>query len=138
MAKRSADEANHGADKLPRKPSGVGSGGDAPFRGYINLNLTGEQKAAFAAWSQGEAAWNALEYHTSDGVNTSLKWVAKEGCFLASATQRRADSPNAGLVVTARGSGALLAFMRVLFCLDILSQGERWEDTQPLADPDRW
>jgi hypothetical protein len=73
-----------------------------------------------------------------DGVNLSLKLDPKGGGFLASATQRRADSPNAGLVVTARGRDAATAWGRCLFCLALLGHKERWEDTQPLANPDRW
>lgn len=135
-AKRTGD--TDGNDRPARKPSGVGAGWDAPFRGYINLSLDAAQKANYDKWAAGEGYWEALEGFTSGGVNLSLKWVPKEECFLASATQRRADSPNAGLVVTARGRAASTALGRVLYSLTILAHHERWEDTQPLADPDRW
>lgn len=128
----------NGRDKPARKPSKVGEGWNAAFRGYINLNLTAEQKAPFEKWSESASFWEALEYHTFDGVNLSVKHVPSEQCYLASATQRREASPNAGLVVTARADGAAKALGRVLFCLVILSHAERWEDVQPLAAPDRW
>lgn len=127
-----------GKDKAARKSSKVVKGWDAEFRGYINLNLSDEQKAGYEAWAESASFWEALEAFTGDGCNLSLKWVGKEGHFLASATQRREDSPNAGLVVTARGKSAGTALGRVLFTLTILARHERWEDTQPLADPDRW
>lgn len=135
MAKRGdTDGTGHAAAK-PRK---VGSGYDAPFRGYINLVLSDAQREAFTSWADGGSLWEALAFHTGDGVNLSLKLDPKGEGFLASATQRREDSPNAGLVVTARGRSAEVAWCRVLYCLTVLSHAERWEDLQPLANPDRW
>lgn len=127
-----------GADKRVRKPSTLVKSWDAAFRGYINLNLTQQEKDAFEKWAASASYWEALEFNTSDGVNLSIKWVVREECFLASGTQRREDSPNAGLVVTARASSAGKALGRLLYCLTLLNRHERWEETQPLADPDRW
>lgn len=130
--------SQNGVDKPPRKQGAMAGKYDAAFRGYINLNLTDEQKATYDAWASGASLWEALEFHVADGVNISLKIDPKGGGFLASATQRREDSPNGGLVVTARGRDAATAWGRVLFCLTVLSHAERWEDVQPLANPDRW
>ena len=130
---------DHAERKRPAKKSGqVGTKYDAEFRGYINLNLSDEQKSLYEAWSTSAHYWATLEAQVEDGVNLSLKLDPKGGGFLASATQRRADSPNAGLVVTARGRDASTAWGRVIFCLAILSEQEKWEYTQPVADPDRW
>lgn len=120
------------------KSGAVGVVHDAQFRGYVNLNLTDEQKGVFAAWLETSALWETLEAAVADGVNLSLKLDPKGGGCLASATQRRPGSPNAGLVVTARGRDAWTAWGRVLYCLTVLGHKERWEDTQPMADPDRW
>jgi len=124
--------------KRAAQSSVVGESYDAEFRGYINLDLTDDQKASWAKWagSPDEAAW--LESSVSDGVNLSLRIDPRSGGFLASATQRRVGSPNAGLCVTARAREAVSALSRVVYCLAILGEKERWEDTQPLANPDRW
>jgi hypothetical protein len=137
MAKGSYGSQN-GVDKPPRKQGGVGKGYDAPFRGYINLNLSDEQKAAYDKWAASSSLWEALEFNVAAGVNISLKLDPKSEGFLASATQRAEASPNAGLVVTARGRDAATAWGRVLYCLTVLNRKERWEETQPVADPDRW
>lgn len=113
-------------------------GADAPFRGYINVGLDDEQKADYAAWSASEAIWEALEREASGGVHLSLRRDARSSGYLASATQRDSGSPNAGLVVTARGRTAAVAWGRLLFILDVLARFKRWEDCQPVADPDRW
>ena len=127
-----------GPPKSSGKPRHVGNVDDAEFRGYINLNLTVAQKELYPAWFASGSYWEALEGLTGLGVNISLKRERKSGGFLASGTQRDPDSPNAGLCVTARASEAGNALGRLLYCLVILSKSVRWEDTQPLADPDRW
>nr|CRY97681.1 hypothetical protein [uncultured prokaryote] len=131
-------EDKNGKERPTTRKSAVGTGYDAPFRGYINLVLTDEQKVKWVAWSATESFWEALAYHVSTGVNLAVKVDPKGTGFLASATQRSQASPNAGLVVTARGSDASVALSRVVYCLVLLGHKERWEDTQPLADPDRW
>lgn len=133
------DYANkNGKQNTARKPSSVGEKYDAPFRGYVNVNLSPEQKETYVAWSNSESFWDWLQSSVEDGVNLSLKLDPKGSGYLGSATQRRSSSPNAGLVVTARGDTAAKALGRTLFCLAILGQKERWEDTAPVADPDRW
>lgn len=127
----------NGVDKSPRKQSGVGKD-DAPFRGYINLTLLPAEKEAFPEFAASDAVWSVLERHVADGENISIKRVKGEEGFLASATQRRADSVNAGLVVTARGREAAVAFLRLVYTLVLLERAESWEETQPMADPDRW
>ena len=131
-------EDKNGKERPAKREGKVGTGYDAPFRGYINLNLSDEQKADWLTWSATDSFWMQLDAFVSDGVNLAIKIDPKGSGFLASATQRREDSPNAGLVVTARGKDASIALSRVVFVLAVLGRKERWEDTQPLADPDRW
>lgn len=128
----------NGKDKTARNKSQVGESYDAPFRGYINLQLSDEQKSTWEKWQTTASVWEVLASSVGDGINISLKLDTKGQGYLASATQRRVSSPNAGLVVTARGRAAQDAFTRLLFCLAVLGHTELWEDTQPLANPDRW
>jgi len=127
-----------GSDKPVRKQSTVGSVDGASFRGYINLQLNEAEKAAWASMYSSGDLWDILDASVTLGVQYSLKRDLKSGGYMASATQRDPGSPNAGLCVTARGKTATIAFSRVLFSVGVLDRTERWEDTQPLADPDRW
>jgi hypothetical protein len=111
---------------------------NAPFRGFINVQLTEEQKAGLDAWLQTDAPWRVLETMASSGVGIAVKLDPKSAGFMASATQRNEQSTNAGLVVTTRGKSAYVSLMRLLFTLAYLSTAGRWEDVQPMADPDRW
>jgi len=113
-------------------------GYDAAFRGYINLNLSDEQKASYATWSESASPWDVFAAAVEDGVNIAVKRDPKGDGYLASATQRREDSPNAGLVCTARAKEPSLAWGRLLFILALLGHNPSWEETQPMADPDRW
>lgn len=134
---------NDHVDKKPRKkpsqqPSGVEKSYQAEFKGYINLELTDAQKAAWVEWGDTQAPFEWFAGQVEDGVNLAIRIDPKSGGFLASATQRRESSPNAGLCVTARAREPWAALSRLLYCLAILSHGETWEAVQPMANPDRW
>jgi len=111
---------------------------DAAFVGYINVTLTEDEKAGHGSWEKGGGLWETFGYSVADGVNVSIKREVKTGGYLASATQRRPSSPNAGLCVTARAKEPALALSRLLYTLDILNRSEHWTDTAAVANPDRW
>lgn len=129
---------DNGKKSVKGKPAAGASAGNAEFRGYINVNLTPEEKGAFAEWLDQDTFWTVLSGAVADGVNVAVKPDPKQAGFLASATQRREDSVNAGLCVTARAGSPELSLTRLAYILALLGRSERWEDTQPLADPDRW
>lgn len=132
------DFEQNGKKGVKGKPAASASAGSAEFRGYINVNLTPDEKGAFAAWLDQETFWAVFSAAVADGVNVAIKPDPKQAGFLASATQRREDSVNAGLCVTARAGSPELSMTRLMYILALLGRSERWEDTQPLADPDRW
>jgi hypothetical protein len=128
----------NGKEKPARKSKQMGDGYSADFRGYINVTLSPEQKAVFDEWRLSSSLWETYTASVQDGVNIAVKIDPRSEAFLASATQRREASENAGLCVTARARDPVTALERLLFVLAYLSRSERWEDIQPLADPDRW
>ena len=83
-----------------------GGGGEAEWRGYVNVELSASQKAQFDDWAATGTPWDVLEEVGGAGVVVTVK-VEKGGQgFIASATQRDAASLNAGLCVTARAKSA--------------------------------
>lgn len=134
----SKDFGDNGKGKPAGKRGEVVKAGDAAFRGYINLTLTAAEKEAYRAWAIPETVFAFFSAQVEDGVNVSIKRDPKQAGFLASATQRDASSPNAGLCVTARAGDAVTAFGRLMYVLALLSRSPSWEDTAPVADPDRW
>lgn len=127
-----------GREKRVKAASASGVSYDADFLGYINVALTQDQKTTYEKWVSSASYWETFSATVADGVQLSVKIDPKSGGFIASATQRRTDSPNAGLVVTARGREPEVAFGRLLFTLAYLGRAEKWTDLQPMADPDRW
>ena len=132
------DFGEKGRGKSAAKLSEVAAGADAEFRGYINLNLTAGEREAYKGWADPVTVFAVFAEAVADGVNVAVKPDPRAQGFLASATQRRRSSPNAGLCVTARAGDPVTALGRLMYCLGILARQERWEDTQPVADPDRW
>jgi len=110
--------------------------GSAEFRGFINLDLSDEQKAAFPGWLDSIVQADFMDDYCKDGVVLSVKADSKGGGYMASATQKRVGSANAGLACTARARDSVTALQRLLYTLALL--GSDWEKTQPLANPDRW
>lgn len=133
---RAADESK--LKKSSGKPDQVATSHEATFRGFVNVDLSESDKRDFVIWSETAGWWDVFQSQSRDGVAISTKYSDKEKCFLSSGTQRRTSSPNAGLVVTARSAEPGKAFMRLLYILMMLGKKERWEFTQPIADPDRW
>lgn len=138
MASKKQYGSQNGVGRPAPVTEGRGEGYNASFRGYLNYTATELEKANFDVWAGSQSLWDTLAFEVLDGVNLALKYDPKNRCCLASATQRREGSVNAGLCVTARASEPWKAFARLLFLLAILSKGERWEDTVPLAQSDRW
>jgi hypothetical protein len=137
LAKQTWEEKQE-ARAVARDKASARPAGDASFRGYVNVSLTDDQKSGYEAWGASAALWDAFDKQVGRGVHVSVKWEEKRDCFLASGTQRSATSPNAGLVVTARAADPATALGRLLYTLTFLDTAERWEDLQPMADPNRW
>lgn len=116
----------------------VGDGYDAPFRGYLNVPMSAELKEEWRVWSETTEWVDVLSREVENGVAVSVKIDARGNGYIASGTQRAANSPNSGLCVTARGGEPGVALSRLLFCLAYLGKADRWEDVQSVADPDRW
>lgn len=139
MGSRGNYGEQNGKEKPTRKSGEVGAGDDVAFRGYINLELSAEDKERFGSWLASDAATSMFDAAVTDGCHLSLKRDPKTaGGFLATATNRRADSPNAGLCVTARAKEPQLALWRLVYCLELLYTTGHWEDRQAVANPDRW
>lgn len=132
------DFGTNGKNKPAGKSREMGKAEDAAFRGYINITLSSAEKEAYPAWATPETVFAVFSEAVAIGVNVSVKPDPKQVGFLASATQRDAGSVNAGLCVTARAGDAVTAFGRLMYILGILARSPSWEDTAPMANPDRW
>jgi len=120
------------------KPAVGKNGGDAAWRGYINVELSAGLKDQFEDWSHTVAPWLTLEEVTASGCVVSVKRDGAASTFIASITQRNPAHVNAGLCITARSKEAGKALFRALFLVSVMGPDPRWEDHAGLADSDRW
>lgn len=121
-----------------RASRAASNGNGADWRGYINVNLTAQQKREFDDWAHTDDTWLSLGEAVGSGCQLGLKFQQGETCFLASLTQRTPGHVNAGLCVTARAASADKALLRVLYLYRLLGSDDSWEKVTPAADPDRW
>lgn len=113
-------------------------GGEAEWRGYINVQLTAEEKGEFDDWMRTDDPWDVLSDVAAAGCVITVKRDAAGSGFMGSITQRDPASVNAGLAVTARGKAAGTALFRVVFLVARLGVLADWAAQQPPADDDRW
>lgn len=113
--------------------------GQAEWRGYINVNLSPDEKAQFDEWMRGDDPWEVLQEVVQSGCVVTVKLNAgnSSGC-LASITQRSVGSLNAGLCVTARASSAGKALFRAVFLVASLGVESDWAAVHPTVEDDRW
>lgn len=110
----------------------------AEWRGYINVELSADEKAQFDEWMRGSDPWDVLQEVVASGCVVTIKLNAGSTGFLGSVTQRETSSVNAGLAVTARSSDATKALFRAMFLVAKLGVHADWAASQGVADPDRW
>lgn len=131
------DEANHGKARAARKRLPLGPDVEAPFRGFVNVNLTDAQKADFETWQSVVDVGAHLDHWCATGLVLSLKRDRNGGGFQGAATDRNPASVNAGLCVTMRGRSVYVALLRVLYVLDSVL-GQDWEAYLASQGEDKW
>lgn len=124
--------------KAKKGASGGGGGLSSDWRGYINVDLTPQQKEQFDDWYHSGAGWETLHEAAAAGCVVTVKRDGAGSGFLGSVTQRTLGHANVGLSVTARSSEAWKALMRALFLVAVLGVESDWAAKAPPSDPDRW
>lgn len=112
-------------------------GSDAKFEGFVNVNLTGDEKAEFAGWVETADFAGLLSFVVEEGNVLSVK-AGKEGKgFSAAVTCRWAKSTNAGWCVNMRADDPLKACWRVLFVVCVLLKGD-WREANARRGESDW
>jgi len=110
---------------------------EAKFAGYVNFEWNDLQKEAYAVWADKFNFWSELDAQTEKYRRISVGWDAYHQCYVASAFERDADSPNAGYICTARGVDSSTALSRLLFLISELMPDE-WVKPQSKPKQDLW
>jgi len=136
---------------MSRKPSkndkGVFGTGDtgvhdairytAEFKRFANVELNADDKERFIVWASANNFFEVMEKHASRGRTLNVKRDFKQQCYLATSLERDTLSPNAGVMVSARGRTPDMAQWRLLYILDSFFDGKQWESYVDISD-DKW
>jgi hypothetical protein len=124
-------------------PRGDGKGGKAPpqdiipFRGFVNVTLSANEKEDFHPWSEGKDLGRLLSDVCLLGYVVSVKEDKKGKCFSAACTDRNSESVNAGLCVNMRAEEPVTALWRLMYVLYVILSGD-WEEAAAQRTGDRW
>jgi len=110
---------------------------DADFLGFLNVNLSDEEKAQFASWVSSAPVGELLTDLLDDGNVVSLKQDKKGKGYAAAITQRWAGSPNAGYCINMRADEPVKALTRMLFVVSVVL-GEDWKESNALRGDSDW
>lgn len=115
MPPRNADEANHGKDRKPRKPSTAPVADN--WGGYINMALAEQDKASFASYlADGDVDfWHDLFEFVGEGLKFSLAYDTANECFIATFTGELVRGSKAKYAASARAGSAVEASALLVF-----------------------
>jgi hypothetical protein len=108
-----------------------------PFRGFVNVNLTAEEKEEFHPWSEDKDLGKLLSDVCLMSYVVSVKEDKKNTCFSAAVTDRNPDSVNAGLCINMRADEPVVALWRLMYVLYAILPGD-WEKDNAKRVGDRW
>lgn len=126
-------------DKRRHKRASRGTGKNS-FRGFVSYQLKNVDKADYARFELTEdMAGELLPHLLSDGYRISFSADKRNGCFMAAISTKDTDSPNEGLVLTARsGRDFFQAGLRAIY-MHLVIFDEVWPDPSEEMDySDEW
>lgn len=115
------------ATKKPTKPTEPKNTG---FRGFINVNLTEEDKAKIKNTPNDAYMLLAtLEQNIKGGFKFTFSWDSYSQCHQVIGTRSDKDHPDYGILMSGRGSTPLKAYKQWLYMLTAYVGEENWEDS---------
>lgn len=85
------------------------------FRGFVNVDLTKEQKKAFSVWYDDNLMWDALHKLVMEGYRFSAKYEEKNDSVACYLQTDNPDSDNIGLVLSMRAEFTHKAVARTVY-----------------------
>lgn len=104
------------------------------FKGFVNVNLNVETKAAFKAWDCTEVEkYNLTSAALVLGYKVSSSFDKHNSAFTVSMTCRDVENPNYGYTLTAR-AGDLYTAELLLFFKHVVMLEQVWTNYEPSDD----
>lgn len=105
---------------------------------FVNVELTKADKEDWAVWTMEVNLYDALDAQTSLGRVVTVKMDIKQKCGICTILERDSRSPNAGKMVSARGSTGGIALSRALFIVMEVLGNAKWENLDYVSEADKW
>jgi len=120
-------------DKVERE----GKDYKAEFAGFVNFEWTDAHKENCIRWASELDFWHEYNQQCAKGRRISTQFDLYHQCYVSSAFERDINSPNAGLICTARGMDGSISLTRLLYLLsDALREG--WGKSKTPLYEDKW
>lgn len=116
------------------------TGGDrfnAAYKGFVNFNPSQAQKEDFSQWADATDFWETLDTHLRLGRKFGVNMDKDGKTFCATLMERDRESPNAGLIATARALRPDVAAWRLFYYVGELFP-EDWNEIGGNEQLDRW
>jgi len=105
---------------------------NSTWKGFINVNLTAEQKEAYATWDIADAdVWDGLATYGEQGYKFSLTYNKSNSSWVAAYTGQDGSGKNEGYAVTGFAKDPYNAARVLLFKVSSLLP-DVWKDYKPL------
>jgi len=122
---------------MAKKPLSRKSSTTSPdFRGFININLTDEDRAIIKSTKYDLADWVVdLDKWIDNGFKFTFSADGYNHCFQVIATRQDKDHEDAGIMLAGRGSTAIKAFKQWIYIQTRLIGESSWtENLKPRND----
>lgn len=134
---RSTQEISDVAAKLKKAlASGKVSRKEFEWKGFINVNLTADQKEAYRAWDiADDDVWDGIASYATAGIKIQLSFNKQNDKFNCTGTGQPESGDNSGYAVSAFGNSPYNAARVWLFKLSCVLP-DVWTDFVGAADDD--
>jgi len=106
--------------------------GEVEWGGFINCNLSPDQKTDFGEWvvSEDVGVWSLLEDAVTQGLKYGLTWDEQNQCYIATLTGNGCLTINKRFCLTSRAGTYGEATALLMFKHVVLAQGD-WGTYRP-------
>lgn len=112
-----------------KKPAKRQPPSNPSFKGFLNMNLSDEDKAILKATTYDEAMWQGdLEKWIDNGFKFTFSEDTYNHCFQVIGTRQDKDHKDFGILLTGRGSTPIKAFKQWVYVQTRLIGEADWVD----------
>lgn len=122
---------------MSKKPSKPASSPNPSFRGFLNVNLTDEDKATVKSTAYDGAAWSSdLDKWCDSGFKFTFSYDDFRRSFMCIGARTDKMHEDYGILMTGHGSTAIKAFKQWVYIQTRILNGGSWTLAMDKREPD--